>query len=162
MVDVVMAPANNEDAIDIAKRMRAADMAEVAASSGLDPIAAVLTSLDMSTEAWLLYFDGQPVCIWGVAPLQQDSFLGRRVGVAWLLTTPLVEKHPHAFWRTCRQVLPELLQRWDELINAIDVRHEKALRWAERLGFQLADPAPFGVEQRDFCTFRVRKEDLRV
>jgi hypothetical protein len=84
------------------------------------------------------------------------------VGLGWLLAAEVVERKVRAFWLLCLRELPRILERWDMLVNAIDERHEKALRWAKRLGFRLADPAPFGAAGLPFCRFQVARRDLCV
>jgi hypothetical protein len=163
---VEIVQARLEHAHDLAPRMRAADVAEVQASGGYSPLEALVDSLRYSAPfAWAALFDGKVACIWGVEPLRRSIIAGR-VGAVWMLTSDLVEKHPRAFWRGCRSAVPLLFEATDPpldvLVNLIDARHEQALHWARRLGFQLEEPAAFGHEGRPFVRFTVRKEGLRV
>jgi hypothetical protein len=157
-VKVEIRAATFEDARELAPRLRPEEVAEVAASHGVPPLEALEESLRQSEEAWVALFDGQVACMWGVVPLYA-TFLGGRTGSVWLLTSDLVERYPKVFWRGCLFLLPQLFLRWDCLMNAIDVRHEKAIRWARRLGFPLLSPHPFGLEGQPFSLFSVRKED---
>jgi hypothetical protein len=158
-VDIV--PATEEHARALAPRMRLADRLEVEATGGYTPLEALLFSLERSEVARAALFDGEVACMWGVAPLRRSAVLGR-VGVAWLLTSDLVERHPRAFWRGCRAELPRLLARFDVLTNAMDCRNLVALRWGWRIGFRFARPETFGVEGLPFSRFSIRKEDLCV
>lgn len=158
-VEIVAATAAHAEAL--APRMRPAEVAEVVAAGGYSPLEALLESLQHSGVAFAALFDGEVACMWGVAHVRRSVTAGR-VGAVWLLTSDLVEKHPKAFWRGCKAEILRLFGDYDVLFNAIDARHEKALRWAWRLGFPLEEPAPFGVEGRKFSFFRVRKEDLHV
>jgi hypothetical protein len=137
--------------------MRPEEVLECAAH-GLTPEGALLDSLERSEEAYAAIFDGQVACLFGVVHLA--TWNGERIGGAWLLTSDLVERHRKAFWRACRPALLELFERWDVLVNAIDVRHEKAIRWAERLGLQLGPAEPFGLAGEPFRAFRARREDV--
>lgn len=157
MAVVEMRAATRDDAAALAASMRQEEVAEVLASSGLGPLEALVQSMEASSESWAVFFDGHLACIWGIAPL---TMLGPRVGGAWLLTTPVVERYAKDFWRECKRLLPLALACWDELINYIDVRHEKAIRWAKRLGLRLEEPAPYGVAGLPFQRFSVRREDL--
>ncbi len=153
--------ATDAHGLELAERLRAADRDEVLASSGdVSLVDVILDGLRKSAEAWATLFDGRLACVWGVVPMS-DDLVGGRIGCGWLLTTQEVERHPKALWKASLAALPALLDRWDELVNAIDVRHLQALRWAVRLGFRLEAPAPFGAAGRDFCRFTVSKEDLR-
>jgi hypothetical protein len=48
------------------------------------------------------------------------------------------------------------------LVNAIDCRHVKAIRWGERLGLRFDEARPFGTAGLPFRQFAVKLEDLRV
>ena len=160
-VEVTIDIATPKDGEALATRLRPVEADEVRASSGKEPADVIRESLAASDEAWAIRFNGELALIFGVV-LLDDSVLTGRIGVAWLLTTDLVERFPKAFWVLSRRMLRFLLERWDALVNAIDVRHEKAIRWAKRLGFHLDEPQPFGAAGLDFQPFRVTKEALGV
>jgi hypothetical protein len=153
--------ATRELAAELAPHVRPDEVAEVLAMDGATPLEALLAGLELSDPVRAALFDGEVAAIWGVVP-GGKSVLRGRVGVAWMLTSAAVERHPKAFWRGCRAELPKLFERYDTLANAIDARHRKALGWACRLGFQLGQPAPMGIAALPFARFIVRKEDLRV
>jgi hypothetical protein len=140
----------------LAARLRQADADEVRASTGQEPLPAILDSIEASVECCALFIGGELAAIWGVVPV--DILAG--VGHAWMLTTDVVERRARAFWVACRNILASLLDRWAMLENAIDARHEKAVRWARRLGFRLAPAVPFGHAGMPFHFFRVTKGDL--
>jgi hypothetical protein len=158
--DVEIRPATIADAHDLAPRMRDVEVAEIQAADGTTPLEALVDAITTSSEAYALIIGGELACCYGVRALQ-SSALGGRVGIVWMLTSPVVERKPKAFWKVCLKQVPALLTRWDELVNAIDVRHEKSIRWAKRLGFRLDAPAPFGIAGRDFARFRVTKGDCQ-
>jgi hypothetical protein len=159
--EVLIVDATEAHARALAPRMRPAEVDEVRASGGRAPLGALLAALEISAVARTALFDGEVACMWGVVTLRRSSLVGS-VGAAWLLTSDLVERYPKVFWRGCKAELPLLFESWDLLVNAIDARHEKAIRWARRLGFPLAEAEAFGAEGLPFRTFRARKEDLRV
>jgi hypothetical protein len=149
------------DMQELARSMRAADAEECRASGGYEPLEALLVSTAKSAECWTAYIGDRVLCMWGVVQYG-ESIMGRLVGVVWLLTSELIETYGRAFWRACKMELRRLLERWDVLINAIDCRHTKALRWAAKLGFDLEPPAPFGEAGLPFQRFVVTRENLRV
>lgn len=140
-----MVPAAPEHADALAARMRPADVAEVLASDGHTPGEAVRYAIASSTEAWAWLVDGEVAAIWGLGLL---SFLGD-IWTPWLLTSDLVEHHRKAFLRACREQLAQL-RRHHVLINFIDARHTRALRWVRALGFEVADAAPYGASGLPF------------
>ncbi len=160
-VDVRFEPATLVHADELSRNLRPEDAAEVIAATGRELAPVLVDSVEMSTWAIAVFFDDQLACIWGVAPLP-DGSVNARVGAVWMLTSPVVERYAKTFWRLCCWAVRLLTEEWDVLVNAIDVRHSKALRWARRLGFRLEAPAPFGAAGLDFCRFVLRKEDLRV
>ena len=162
VADIIMLPPVAGDARRLAAELRVADAAEVRASTGREPLPVIIEAIAMSSEVWALHLHGGLACIWGVVRDDSAPSAAGRVGIAWMLTTPVIERWPLLFWRTCLRVLPLLLRNWEVLVNAIDARHKQALRWARRLGFRLDPPAPFGAEGLDFCLFTVTLGDLRV
>jgi len=150
IVDIV--PATDDHAIALSLCMRGDDRAEVAASHGHQPLEALRASLGMSPGALALLIDGKVACIWGVAPI--NILTG--FGAIWLLTGTLVDRYPKLFLKTCKQELPKLTSRWPQLLNFIDARYGKALRWARWAGFEVKPvPEPFGVAGHLFHQCRI-------
>lgn len=154
-IEIIAARYRDIDAIG--RDMRQADVDEVDASLGVDPFEALARSYFGSKECWVASVDGEPLCMWGVSEVCD---LGLRVGCVWMLTTNAVDRHKREFVQACIEVLPALFERWDVLVNAIDARHEKAIRWGRRLGFVFQPPRPWGPKGLDFCMFKVTKEDV--
>lgn len=156
-----MMPADFGHAVDLAPLLRQADEDELRAATGREPLPVLVQSVEMSAEAWAVYIDGELACLWGVVPLS-ETLLGGRVGIGWMLTTEVVERRAKTFWRACCELLPAILRRWDVLTNAIDMRHEQAIRWADRLGFKLEAPIEHGSERLPFAFFEATYGALRV
>lgn len=146
-VVATVVPASSALAERMAPHLRQADTAEVLAGQGWTPLQALLRSLSVSPDPRALLFDGEPVALWGVEPLN----VGAGVGVAWLLGTDDLTQHPLVFWRTCKYELAALRLHWGVLFNWIDARYEPSLRWARRLGFKVDPPKPFGPSGALFC-----------
>jgi hypothetical protein len=150
-------PAVEADAAELAETMRAADAAEVLASGGYRPLEAALVSLAWTRrhggEAYAARIDGQVVALFGVA---RPSLLSTRA-FPWLLTGEGVNRHPIILWRESQAVVADWLERFGELEQQVDARYVQALRWARRLGFEVAEPAPFGQDGRPFCKITLRR-----
>ena len=157
MSELLVRPPRLGDVEALAATMRAADREELVAAHGWTPLWALMRGLEDSTEVWTVVADGKVAAMYGVVELGQYDY-GERWGIGWLLTSDLVETHKRAFWRACKLHVADLFTRWDGLYNAIDCRHEKAIRWAKRLGFELFDPAPYGIEGLEHQAFLARKE----
>lgn len=147
-------PATEADAAMLAINMRHEDREEVIASDGPDVHATVLESIRRSEEAWALTIGGELACVWGIvrSPFGLGSVAD---GVVWMLSTNVVERNPKSFWRECKRVVPELTQKWGMLVNAIDTRHTKAIRWGHRLGFRFTKVEEFGIAKKPFAFFSV-------
>jgi len=145
-----LVPATEAHARALAPRLRAEDAAEVQATAGVGPLEGLLMSLRGTlaggghAEAWLV--GGEVAALWGVRPLTGL----RQTGVVWLLTGELVERHRIRFGDMSLGRIGELLLEYSVLINWIDARYRRALRWAEWTGAELQEPRPFGAEARDF------------
>lgn len=149
-----------DDVATVALNIREEERSEIEAATGMHPLPALVISAELSALTHTTKVCGETLCIWGVQETE-SPVLGERHGSVWLISTDAIERHPRAFWKECLAHLPRLFDSWDVLTNAIDVRHEKAIRWAERLGFQLEPPAPYGVEGLPFRKFSLRKEHLK-
>ena len=136
-------------AAELAPLMREADAAEVKASGGYEPLEALENALDFSSpNCWGVTFNGEPAAMFGVG--DADGHPPKTVGIPWLLTGAAVERHPKTFYATCREQLQFLVSLYPMLKQYIDARHERALRWIGRLGFQVFPPIPFGKDGLPF------------
>lgn len=125
---------------ELADHMRAEDRAEVEAM-GHTPHEAMERALQVSgRDCYAMLIDGKVAAVGGVATFN----LLARAGSPWLLTTVLVEKHPKEFYRITRQAVSILRDQFDYLVNLVDTRHEKAMRWLRRLGFHV-EPQPIKI-----------------
>lgn len=145
-------PATLEHARQLAGVMRPQDRAELHASGWPDPYAGLAEALWRSDEAWVALFDGEVAAMWGVGPVDNaDRSVMEGHGVAWLLTGRAVELHPKQFLRMCRPAVGQLLKRFPVLVNAVDARYTRALRWAKWLGFHVsAETVSVGRELMPF------------
>lgn len=149
---IAIVPATDAHAVELAPRLRAADIREIAAGSGAAPLEALLVSLRRSTEAWAGTVDGAVACIFGVGPL---SLLGGE-GCPWLLGSDLVERNAFGFARRNRAVVARWLRTYPVLRNYVDARNGQAIRWLGWLGFTLMPPVPYGVSRLPFHPFELR------
>lgn len=141
-----IAPATHADARWIAPRMSPADAAEVWAAHHRTPLEALEASMAMSLEAWTWHTDGQPACMFGFAAA---SLLGDWAN-PWMLGTPAVRRHRFAFLRNYRAQIDRMLEAFPTLMTMVDVRHTICLRWLKWTGFEIAEAAPYGIDNMPF------------
>ena len=142
----------------VADRLREADRLELEAAHGFsmaDAVvrrkllrAAVLAS--SGGECWAAHCraTGEPVAILGVAPagwVSDDAS-------PWLLGTDGVLKQARALVCLGRIAVADWASRW-HLINWVDARNTASVRWLERIGFAMDDPAPRGPAGVEFRRF---------
>jgi hypothetical protein len=137
----------------LAADMRFLDRQELEASHGGDLVVAVQHAVDVSTACWAMLVDGELAMLGGVAPL---SLVGG-VGSPWMLGTTLLDRSPGALTRIGVVYLRIVLGLYPELVNYVDARNVKSIRWLRRLGFQIAaEPIPYGPKKLPFYRFDMR------
>jgi len=153
MTRLTFVPAVLEHVATVADRMRPADVAEVAAMSGLSPHDALAFSIERASNCWTAILDGQPEVMFGVSDLN----ILTRTGSPWLLGTDAVEREYRMFLRQSRDWSEQLFERYDLLRNFVDDRNEVSKRWLQWLGFTLLDPMPVGRNGEMFRLFELRR-----
>ena len=128
---ILLRPAQPADCTLLARVLRPADRAELAASHpGQAPAELLQEFVRRSAHAYVLTYRQRPAAIFGLAP---DSWLGNRACV-WLLTGDPVAKIPKTFFRTARRFVAAALSEYALLYNFADERYAAALRFVRRLG----------------------------
>lgn len=142
-------PATSEHAAELARHMRFADRAEVWASHRASPSQAVASSLQASRDAYAGLAGERVLCLFGVATATVLS----STGAPWMLAAPTLRLHSRAFLRGSRQIVNGWRAEYDELVNYVDARNARAIRWLRWLGFEIEAAQPFGPDQLPFHRF---------
>lgn len=143
-------------AIDVAQliaNMRQADRDEVQASAG-NVAEAVVDSVLHSAWSLAVIINGELACIFGLAPI--DGLLGSRAA-PWMLGTPVIDRHPRVLMGHCRPYVAHMAACYPHLLNFVDERNTRSKRWLKAMGFTLHPAQPYGVEQRPFHYFEMRR-----
>ena len=151
MIHVEFVEAGYEDARYIGENLRQADAEEVAAL-GADPRLSVLTSLRDSDLAWTAKINGIPVMMFGAG-----GGVFSEKGFVWALGTDECTKHPREMLVFGREKLREMLNVYPVLENYCDARYKKALRWLEKIGFQVSAPVKWGINGELFCKITAKE-----
>ena len=138
-----------EHAHAVAPLMRAADLAELAAS-GSEPLESLLRGIRDSVYCRTLLADGVPVMIWGVTQLTDT------VWSPWALGTDAINNDRRGFMVFSREELDRVAAQYPVLFNHVDARNATAIRWLQWLGFDVMDPEPIGVDGAPFHPFILR------
>lgn len=158
--DLVIVKATAMHAIVLSTTLRAGERLELQAQGFASPVGALADGLRGSEECYAVLYRGVTVAMFGVALERHGSTMlgGVDVGSLWFLTGDGFERAAWRGLRLARQILAALLERYHVLITIIDSRYEAALRWAQRLGFELLDPVPFGPAGVLFFPARTRRD----
>lgn len=149
VAEITILPATMADVEELAGRLRATDVDEIEAASGLPPLQALRRSFVCSTRSWAGRADGDLVALFGVCPL---SWLAG-IGAPWLLASAAVERHQMAFLRRSQHYLIEIFSMYPTLRNWVDVRNATSIGWLRWLGFTIRPPVPFGPRGLPFHPF---------
>ena len=131
----------------IASRVRKADADEFWASTGMTAEQTIV--LGAHTGAHVGMADGVPFCVFGVS---QASLIGS-VGIPWMVGTVELDHHAYGFLKHCRPVVDRWADRFDLLVNYVDARNTRAIRWLKWLGFEFGEPEPYGWLGMPFIRF---------
>lgn len=128
---VIVRRATEADMISLGPRLRVEDKAESFASTGLDPINALLASLRLSSVCHVVTEDRSPVCVFGCADHPVDA----NTGVPWMMATPDILRYAKSLLVHSGTIVEAMNQRWPLLTNFTDARNIVHHRWLRRLGF---------------------------
>jgi hypothetical protein len=134
------------DAVALAPRLREEDAAECWRLDRSGPTESLADSLDSSAEAWAAELDGVVIGLWGVRP--HSVVLG--VGMPWMLGAPEIARSPRLLVRGSRHYCDRWLTAYRLLVNVVDARYTKAIRWVRSLGFTVSEPYPVGPDGHPF------------
>jgi hypothetical protein len=133
--------------------IRIDDLRELEAGSGPDVRLNLGRTLRRSPHRWAMDVDGKLGLLGGVTAL---SLLGG-VGSPWLIGTRELDRIPGALTRVALKYRDLALGLYPELVNYIDMRNRKSIRWLKRLGFTVhPDPIPYGPYKMPFLKFEIR------
>lgn len=141
---------------EVAARMRVADRDEVFAARGVTPAEALSFSLQRSTEAYAVEFDGRAEIMFGVGPIS----LLAGVGAPWLLGSDVIDREFRHFLRASKWWRDRMLAKYPTLRNVVDDRNDVSKRWLLWLGFVLSEPFPLGAGRTPFRMFEMRAADV--
>jgi hypothetical protein len=138
----IIIPAHSDHLLWMANNMSEEDREECAAM-GLGPLQALQIGLEHSVTAWtaLKVPEHRPLCMFGVMPM--EGILSG-MGAPWFLSTPELRKYAVRFLKDCDPYLNRMLDIFPTLVEYVDARHTRGIKWLKWLGFTLTGPEPWG------------------
>lgn len=130
-------PAGRVYANQLAPHLRMSDKIEVWRASGMQPLDALLDSIDISDEdmCWTATLNRLPVAMFGVNEIAPDTGDGNSIGGIWLLGSYGLYQNIRDFHRKSREYLARMHERYKYLTNFVDVENVPTRRWLKHLGF---------------------------
>lgn len=135
MSKVEIIPATAEHAAVIAVNVREADRLEFAALHR-SALAVMVHGLSCSAQCWTGLIDGEPVCMYGVAPV---GFVVPEHGRPWMVGSKGLDRHATKFLRQCKPQVEAMLDAFPVLTNYVAVANVRAVAWLTWLGFTFGD-----------------------
>ena len=150
MREITIRPVLPGDAEAVVANLRPHDRDECDALLGPGKVLhAVHEGLSKSLLAWTGTVGEEVALVGGLVPL--NLLAGQ--GAPWMVGTPLIDRHPGAFIRLNAPYIARMLAVLPHLINVVDARNVKSIRWLRRAGFTVHPPIPLGVAGLPFHPF---------
>ena len=132
--------------------MRAADVDEIKASSGLSPLMALKVSARASRSPVAALVDGEPVAVFGIV----NANTIENIGAPWLLGTDRLDEITREWLKDAPQWIMLLSDGYSLLRNWVDARNVRSIRWLKHMGFKVKKSEPFGLAGLPFRQFERR------
>lgn len=145
-------PAQEEHLLALAGTMSPDDAAECWALCHWSPEEALRRSVEGSRNPKAGLADGEVIAMFGVA----QPTLVNSLGMPWLLGSPAISQHWVRFARESRDFVNHEKAGYQMLLNYVDARHTRAVRWVRWLGFTLSLVERFGPDNLPFWRAELR------
>lgn len=158
-------PASRVHCTQLAPRLRVTDKIEIYRASGQEPLEALLESIRVSDEdlCWTALLSGHPVAMFGANPIVVEDSEGTEMedlslGGIWLLASPAIYTNKIDFHRNAVKYLKKMHERYEFLMNFIDIDNLPTQAWLPRLGFRPAGlHEEFGFARTPFIQYVSRR-----
>jgi hypothetical protein len=125
---------------DVAKNLRAQDFDEVFDATGKVPFGSIVEDWIMSSRRWIVLNKyNKAVAVLGVRPKTMFS----DIGIPWLLGTKGLDKMKKFFVKYSKMIIEEIKKGFKLLLNFVDKRYLKAVRWLRWCGFTIEEAMPY-------------------
>lgn len=157
MADIVMRDVEPGDVEYLIENIRALDLQEVQAMAGKGRWQkAMHMGVRCSLYAKTCVINGKVAAIIGAGPLS----MAHAEGVPWMLGTDQVDENPRAVMALSRQYIPQMLALFPSLVNYVDARNTRSVKYLARLGFKISPPEPFGPYGLLFHKFEMKADHV--
>lgn len=132
------------------------DVDEIYASGDDDVREALMTSLEMSEEAFFIRdYTDELILIFGITFFEHPEY-GRG---GWLLTTEKTKLIKRDFLINTDIVIKEILKKYKRFHNYVSVKNKPSLRWLKWLGAKFSEPVIVEKTGEEFVIFILEEGD---
>ena len=149
MVNLVIVPADLSTADRLANQLRDADRREIIATGATDVGHAIRRSVELSIWSYAVFDGDALVCIVGVAAVSLLS----GIGTPWLLATDHMARLSRDVIVMTGRFVELMHQDFSVLVNWVDARNTRSIRWLKWAGFTVGQPQAVGAGGALFCRF---------
>lgn len=150
---IIVRDSRPEDIDCLAENLRPADKAEVWKSNHKSPREALSEGMKNSSICLTVERYKKPIAMFGIVPV---AILGRTATI-WLLGSPEIKAMQVVFVKNSKMFINIMLKQYPRLINHVDIKNKQAIKWLKLCGAEIAEAAPYGVEQQLFKHFELRR-----
>lgn len=144
--------ATADHAIELAPRLREADLAELVAVTPLDAETALLMTIGLSTWAYAWYYGDTLVGLGGVSPGDVPG-----LGQPWMVGSDELRLHKDYFLSQTAVLIEKMHETYPRLSNFVAVGNYPAINWLRAAGFEIHPPVPYGLRGELFHPFTKEK-----
>lgn len=124
-----------DDVLELAPNLRLDDINELEAL-GLTPLQSLLRGFIFSSECYSVKWQSKTIGLFGVA----NHEMPKGFGSVWFLGSDECTNHPITFVKEGIRYTNKWLQKYDIIINAVDVRNKSHVEWIQRIGMSVSNP----------------------
>jgi hypothetical protein len=137
------------DIRELVHRLRQSDIDECEALFGRGTALEVTThGLRDDGVAFMAVREGITIAVFGLCPGEWPGY-----GVPWMVGTNELDKCGRELMAEARNCLKIWHRFYPTLLNVVDARNTKSIRWLKRLGFTVREPVPMGMGGLPFHPF---------
>jgi hypothetical protein len=151
-MNTIVRPAKVIDVFWIASRIRKEDADECAAAAGQTPTEALTGSVGGSDVCRTIEYAGAPIAMFGFKGTPGHE------AIVWMLGTDDIDKAKKSFMRSVHENIHRFLCVYPVLYNYVDGQNLKAVSWLRKMGAEVFDAQPMGVNGTPFHRFEFRRE----
>lgn len=139
----------HDDCIHVSLNMREADVSEVFAASGTNPLTTLLKARAASCDTCsTIFYNNESVGIFGVCKINDSC------GIPWLLGTDKLTANKKEFYQKSKEYLNTFMTNFKVLFNYVDERNKTSIKWLKSLGFEFPELVKdFGYTKSPFYQF---------